>query len=332
MVALTMSVERERWQYRAPFRIAGYTRDVSEFVVVTLHQDGKVGRGEAAGVRYRNENAASMVAQIEALRDVIEGGIDRHALQEILAPGGARNAIDCAMWDLEAKLTGQPAWQRAGLSKPHPVLTDFTCGAESPQEMVATALGYEQARAIKLKLTGEMPLDAERVVAVRKACPTVWLSVDANQAFKTCSALEELMPVLIDCRVEVIEQPFAIGQESLLDGFDSPIPIHADESVQRLSDLPQLLGRFQGINIKLDKCGGLTEGLQLAREARARGLEVSVGNMVGTSLAMAPGVLLGQLCKVVDLDGPLFLKADRAVTVRYSDGYITCPEELWGHA
>jgi L-alanine-DL-glutamate epimerase-like enolase superfamily enzyme len=193
--------------------------------------------------------------------------------------------------------------------------------------MAVAAREYMDARAIKLKLTGE-PTDGLRVRAVRDARPSVWLGVDANQGF-TRPSLERLMPVLEEARVALIEQPFPIGQEFLLDGFRSPIPVAADESAQSLSDLPGLLGRFDVVNIKLDKCGGLTEALAMARRARELGLETMVGNMLGTSLAMAPAFLVGQLCRIVDLDGPVFLKSDRPQCFHYSDGLIVCPEAVW---
>jgi L-alanine-DL-glutamate epimerase-like enolase superfamily enzyme len=195
--------------------------------------------------------------------------------------------------------------------------------------MAARACVYKNARAIKLKLTGE-PMDADRVRAVREALPDVWLGVDANQGF-TRDGLESLLPVFCDAHVSLIEQPFPIGQEALLDGFRSPIPIAADESAQGIADLHGITGRFDVVNIKLDKCGGLTEGLAMARAASAAGLGTMVGNMSGTSLAMAPAFLVGQLCNsVVDLDGPVFLTSDRATTVDYADGLIMCGREVWG--
>ncbi|HEY4971239.1 MAG TPA: enolase C-terminal domain-like protein [Steroidobacteraceae bacterium] len=200
--------------------------------------------------------------------------------------------------------------------------------AKTPEEMAASAHHYRDAKAIKLKLTGE-PQDADRVRAVRDARPDVWLGVDANQGF-TRPFLETLIPVLVAANVALIEQPYPVGQESLLDGFASPIPIAADESAQSFTDLASLVGRFQTVNIKLDKCGGLTEGLAMAREAARLGFEIMVGNMLGTSLAMAPSFLLGQLSSVVDLDGPIFLAEDRAPAVCYRDGMIECPEALWG--
>jgi L-Ala-D/L-Glu epimerase len=318
----------ERFPLASPFYITGYCWYHIEVLVVTLEQDGHQGTGEASGVYYKSETPASMFRQVESIRDAIERGIDRGALQQLLPAGGARNALDCALWDLEAKVTGRSAWQLAGLSAPRPLVTTFTCGAADPDGMAKTACEYRGARAIKLKLTGERP-DADRVRAVRAARPDVWLGVDANQGF-TRPTLEALMPVLSDCDVALIEQPFPVGQETWLDGLASSIPIAADESAQEISDVARLADRFQVINIKLDKCGGLTQGLAMAREARRLGLEPMVGNMIGTSLAMAPAWLLGQLCRVVDLDGPALLAHDRPIAVDYADGLVSAPEALWG--
>lgn len=329
-VALTLRVEIEKWPLKVPFRITGHTKVELDVAVVTLEQFGCVGRGEATGVYYRDDDVPSMVRQIKDVRMSIEKGIDRKSLQLLLPAGGARNAVDCALWDLEAKLQGCTVWEMAGLERPHPLLTTFTCGAGEPEKMAADARAYTNARAIKLKLTGA-PEDAERVLAVREARRDVWLGVDANQGF-TPASLERLMPVLTQAQVALIEQPFSVGNEALLDGFQSPIPIAADESVQIVADIPSLVGRFNVVNIKLDKCGGLTEGLAMVRAASEAGLSPMVGNMLGTSLAMAPAFLVGQLCRVIDLDGPVFLKNDRAITVDYSDGMVICPEALWGSA
>jgi L-alanine-DL-glutamate epimerase-like enolase superfamily enzyme len=328
--SLTLSTSIEQWPLITPFRITGHTFTSMATVLVSLQREGHVGHGEAAGVYYRNESPASMLAQIDSVRPAIESGITLESLQTLFPPGGARNALDCALWDLEAKLAGIPVWQMAQLPTPKPLLTTFTCGADTPEKMRAAALEFAGARAIKLKLTGE-PLDAERVLAVRDGLPHVWLAVDSNQGC-TRAFLEELMPVLIRAGVKLIEQPFSIGQETLLDGFESPIPIAADESAQNLSDVAGLVGRFDVMNIKLDKCGGLTEGLKMARAACELGLDVMVGNMMGTSLAMAPAFLLGQLCQVVDLDGPIFLKRDRIPPVLYADGLIEVDEGVWGSA
>jgi L-alanine-DL-glutamate epimerase-like enolase superfamily enzyme len=328
---LTLHVELEQFPYKEPFTITGHTMICSDVVTVTLGRDGHSGRGEACGVFYHpNDDAVGVLRQIEQLRPAIEAGIDRESLPRLLPAGGARNAIDCALWDLEAQQTGRPVWQLAGLGAPRPLLTTFTVGANDPGKMAADARAYRGAKAIKLKLTG-VALDADRVRTVRDARPEVWLGVDANQGFGR-AALERLMPVLVDAGVRLIEQPFPVGQESLLDGFRSPIPIAADESVQGLVDVPGLVGRFNVVNIKLDKCGGLTEGLAMAREARRLGLDVMVGNMVGSSLAMAPATIVGQLCQIVDLDGPVLLSRDRSPAAAYEGGAIQCPDALWGTA
>jgi L-alanine-DL-glutamate epimerase-like enolase superfamily enzyme len=211
------------------------------------------------------------------------------------------------------------------------LVTTFTVGADDPAVMAEGSCKYPQARSLKLKLTGDIDLDIERVGAVRAARPGVWIGVDANQGY-TIDSLDVLMSALIAANVALLEQPLARGRESDLDGFVSPIPIAADESALTLSDVEGLVGRFNIINIKLDKCGGLTEALAIAREARRLGLGVMVGNMVGSSLAMAPGFLLGQLCDVVDLDAPIFLARDRKPGATYSEGKIWCGEEVWGAA
>ena len=328
MGPLTLRAEIQQWPLVRPFKITGHTFETVELLLITLNTGEHEGRGEAAGVYYLGESATSMVERIVPLRGVIENGIDRESLQELLPACGARNALDCALWDLESKVTGHSAWRATGLERPGRLLTTFTCGAEAPEVMAATARAYKGARAIKLKLTGD-PVDKERVRAVRDSLPDVWLGVDANQGFSR-PFLERLMPVLMDARIQLIEQPFKMGQEALLDGFQSPIPLAADESAQSLSDIPGLVGRFNVVNIKLDKCGGLTAGLAMARSAKRLGLSVMVGNMIGTSLAMAPAFVLGQLCDIVDLDGPVFLKDDRPWGVTYADGFVTCPEVLWG--
>jgi L-Ala-D/L-Glu epimerase len=325
---MSLKVDVEQWPLSAPFRITGYTFETARVVTVTLEKEGRRGRGEASGVYYLKDDVSAMVRQIEQVRARIEAGIDRNTLQHILPRGGARNAVDCALWDLEAKLLDRPAWQIAGLAEPRPLLTTFTVGAGTPDKMALGALAYTQAKAIKLKLTGG-PDDGACVQAVRAARPDVWLAVDANQGF-TRESLLRLMPILVEARVQLIEQPFRIGEEAQIDGVDSPIPIAADESVQDFQDIRAMADRFTVINIKLDKCGGLTEGLVMARECRRLGLDVMVGNMTGTSLAMAPAFLVGQLCDVVDLDGPVFLKKDRSPSIEYDEGMIWSPANVWG--
>ncbi|MDE1893453.1 MAG: dipeptide epimerase [Pseudomonadota bacterium] len=326
---LRLQATPTRWAINAPFHITGYTFTAFDALIVELTDaQGLTGRGEAQGVYYHHDTPATMLAQVEALRARIEAGISRAELQQLLPAGGARNALDCALWDLAAKRAGKPVWQMAGQAAPKPLLTTYTVGADEPAEMADRALAYTCARAIKLKLTDD-DRNAERVLAVRKARPDVWLMVDANQGF-TRESFARLLPTLVQARVDVVEQPFPVGNEAWLDGLERPIRIAADESVQDRGDLARMVGRVDVINIKLDKCGGLTEALAIAEEARTLGFGLMVGNMGGSSLAMAPSFVVGQLCDVVDLDGPLSLIEDYTPSVVYEDGSIWCPEALWG--
>ena len=329
MAALKLTLETTRLRLSAPFRISGYVFEHQDAVLVSLDDGVHCGRGEASGVFYLKDDAAQMVAAIESVRCRVETGIDRGALQQLLPCGGARNALDCALWELEARRSGRPVWELAGLGEPTPLVTTFTLGAEAPAVMAEGARRYAHAKALKLKLTGESDLDAARVHAVRAARPDAWIGVDANQGY-TAATLPALIATLLDAKVALLEQPLARGHEAELEGFAAPLPIAADESVLGLADVPGLVGRFSMVNIKLDKCGGLTEALAMAREARRLGLGVMVGNMVGTSLAMAPAFIVGQLCDVVDLDGPTFLARDRTPGVTYSQGMIWCEEQVWG--
>ncbi|WP_404477476.1 dipeptide epimerase [Novosphingobium sp. BL-52-GroH] len=327
--AIAMTVKRESWPMHTPFRITGKTWTAVDLILVTLARSGAVGRGEAAGVYYHHETPESMQAQLERVRDRIEAGINRQALLHLLPAGGARNAVDAALWDLEAQETGRPVSLNAGLVPLWPLRSLITLGAAAPAAMAAAARKLGDWGAVKLKLTGE-PDDAERVRAVRDALPQAWLAVDANQGFDRKS-LDFLMPTFLDAKVELIEQPFPVGSESWLEGWHHPIPIAGDESLIDLPDVATMPGRFECLNIKLDKCGGLTQGLEMARKARELGLSVMVGNMSGTSLSMAPAFVLGQLCDVVDLDGPLVLSSDRTPGVRYENGLLHMPQGLWGH-
>ena len=325
----TLEIRIETFTYRAPFRISGYAFHDAKVVVAVIGENGVEGRGESSGAYYLGETPETMAEAIEELRDKVELGLTRRELQAAMPANGARNAIDCALWELDARLAGKPAWALAGVGKPRPLLTTYTIGADDPSDMAAGAKNYSDARALKLKLTGDTKLDAERVRAVRDARRDVWIGIDANQGF-TPDTLKQLLPTLIEADVKLIEQPFARGQEADLDGFDRPIPFAADESALSLADVQGLIGRFDVLNIKLDKCGGLTEGLAMAADAQRLGLKVMVGNMGGSSLAMAPAFILGQSCHIVDLDGPLFLKSDRVPGATYEDGFVTCPDELWG--
>src|SRR5690606_34765957 len=308
-IALDLRIEPLR--LASPFRISGYVFEAMPAVVATLRDGARFGRGEAAGVYYLGDAPEGMRATLEAQRDAIERGLSRDEARTLLPPGGARNALDCALWELESQRAGVPVWKLAGLEPPRPLLTTFTVGADAPDAMARAALGFATARAIKLKLTGEADLDAARIGAVRAARPDVWLGVDANQGYVP-QTLERLLPVLVAQQGSLLEQPCRRGHEHELDGGERIVAIGGDESAQGLDEVDALAGRFDVVNIKLDKCGGLTEGLLMAERARALGMKVMVGNMCGTSLAMAPAFVLGQLCDVVDLDGPLYLEHDRA--------------------
>lgn len=326
---LTLDVQAEKLAFKAPFRISGYIFDGLDCIVATLTDGVHRGRGEGDGVYYLNDNVPHMLAELELARSAIEVGPDRQELRAILPPGGARNAVDTALWELESQRSDMPVWALAGLDAPRPVVTTFTLGADEPAHMARAAVAFGPVRAIKVKLTGDLDLDIARVAAIRAARPDVWLGVDANQGFAIAD-LDALVAAMRACDVSLIEQPLARGREADLDGYRSPIPLAADESALTLEDVPGLVGRFDVVNIKLDKCGGLTEGLMIARAARAAGLGVMVGNMGGSSLSMAPSFVLGQLCDICDLDGPIFLRQDRDPAILYENGTAWCGERLWG--
>jgi L-alanine-DL-glutamate epimerase-like enolase superfamily enzyme len=329
MSKLTLSYRVETHRLAAPFRISGYVFETSDVVVAELSDGQFTGRGEAAGVYYLGDDSAHIIAELDGHREAIENCTDREQLRVLMPRGGARNAIDCALWDLEAKRENKNALNIAKIDNARPLVTTFTLGADEPQVMAEGARRYADAQAIKVKLTGELGLDIERVASIRAARADVWLGVDANQGY-TRENLDPLVDALSTHRVSLLEQPLKRGREADLDGYRCPIPIAADESALGLDDVPGLVGRFDVINIKLDKCGGLTEALLIADEARRQGLGVMVGNMVGTSLAMAPAFVVGQHCDVVDLDGPTFLTQDRKPSCQYRDGTIWCSGEVWG--
>ncbi|TBR40388.1 MULTISPECIES: dipeptide epimerase [Dyella] len=326
---LSLSAHIEKLPLKQAFHITGYTFTACDALIVTLREGNLTARGEALGVYYRDDTPPNMLAQVDALREIVQQGVTREQLLSLLPAGGARNALDCALWDLEAQRRGKSVWELAGVSKVASLLTTYTLSADEPTQVAATARGMDGVRALKLKLTNDT-LNAERVKAARAACPDAWIMVDANQGF-TRESLAALLPTCVEARVNVIEQPFPIGCEDWFDGFECPIPFAADESVQDIGDLAKLAGRVQIINIKLDKCGGLTAGLRLAAEAKRQGFDLMVGNMGGSSWSMGPAFVLGSLCEVVDLDGPMFIRGDRTPGVSYRDGRVWCPDEVWGN-
>ncbi len=320
----------EAWPFLHPFAITGYTFTDANVLVVELEQDGATGRGESLGVYYLDDTVEKARAQVEAIAGRLAAPITREELIEILPAGGARNAVDAALWDLEAKLSGRPAWEVAGVPEPRPLTTTYTISADDPEIMAETARGFTKATNLKLKLTGAA-VDPDRLRAVRAARPDAWIGVDGNQGFSRKS-LTALMPVLVETRVQLLEQPFPREKYDDFLGLDAPIPVAADESALDLDDLPKLAGRVDVINIKLDKCGGLTRGLAMAKQARRLGMKTMVGCMGGTSLSMAPAFVLGQICELVDLDGPVLLAKDRTPSVVYDDaGHVFSPPELWGY-
>ena len=328
---LRMHLTVARLRLKAPFRISGYTFTEVPVAQVTLESSGLRGRGEAAGVYYLKDTPDRIADTIESLRSKIEAGINRTQLHDLLPIGGARNALDCALWELEAQRAGRTVMQLAGIDHAMPRRTTFTLSADPPADVARAARALPDARALKLKLDGNVDADIERVLAVRSARPDVWIGVDANQGY-TQATLATVLPVFVASRVELVEQPVARGNEAALDGFTSPIPLAADESVQGVADIAALVGRFQVVNIKLDKCGGLTEALAMVAEARRLGLKVMVGNMVGTSLARAPAYVVAQRCDFVDLDGPCFLRNDVQPGVTYEGGSVCCADAVWGGA
>ncbi|HBU61138.1 MAG: dipeptide epimerase [Oceanicaulis sp.] len=327
---MRLSVHRTSWPMTAPFVITGHVFDSLEAVVVTLEREGVCGSGEGVPVYYLQESAVEMLDQIEAVRAEIEAGITREGLLDLMPAGGARNAVDCALWDLEAKSTGQSVWDMADI-RPQPCRTAYTLGIQKqPDLMAAQATRARDFKLIKIKLDGVDPV--ERVMAVRKARPDVQIIIDANQGF-TFDMLQSVLEPFAALGVAMVEQPLPRGDDAALEGFKSPIPLCADESCLHRGELAQALGRYDMINIKLDKTGGLTEALLLAREARAAGKGLMVGNMLGTSLSMAPAFVIAQLCDFVDLDGPLNLKSDTAPAMRYHEGLVEAPtRNFWGCA
>ena len=317
----------ETWPFVRPFRFSGHVWTESEVIVVEICDGGQTGRGEACGVYYKQETPQGMVRQVEAfVRD--RPPFTRDDLLAHLPSGGARNALDCALWDLEARRADVPVWRLAGQSEPKPLLTTYTLGADAPDAMVANAEQHPEARCFKLKLVGD-GLDAERVGAVRRRRPDAWIGVDGNQAF-TPDSLKALVPTLLSADVRLLEQPFPVGSEAWMAECRIGIPTAADESAVELEDLGRLREHFDMINLKLDKSGGLTRALQMAAEARRLGFGLMVGNMGGTSLAMAPAFVLAQVCDLADLDGPTVLAKDRSPGVSYIDGRIDCGEDVWG--
>ncbi len=330
--SLALSVESTAFPIQGSFRIARGAKTQALVVTATLTaDDGSIGRGECVPYGRYGESVEGVMAAISGLAPALAAGrLDRGTLQRALPPGAARNALDCALWDLAAKRTGQPAWRLAGLAEPLPVTTAFTLSIDTPTAMAESARTLEGTRPLlKLKLAGD-GADLARVTAVRAAAPAARLIVDANEGW-TPADLAHLPRQFADLGVEMIEQPLPAGQDAALADMDRPLPIGADESVHGLDGLEELAHRYDVINIKLDKTGGLTEALMLKARAEVLGLRTMIGCMVATSLSMAPALLLAQGADYVDLDGPLLLARDREPGLRY-EGALVHPaiSAVWG--
>jgi L-Ala-D/L-Glu epimerase len=322
---LRISAVVERWPVAGQFIISRGAKTYVDVLVVAVSDGRQTGMGEGTAIYYHSESAESCLRQVEDLIAALEP-MDAHdariAAQTLLPPGAARNALDCALWDLEAKAAGVPVWQLAGLaSEPKPLQTAFTISLGDAETMEADAAKAAARRfgLLKLKLTGEG--DRERVAAVRKGAPDARLIVDANESWGGLDIAAEAA-ALAALGVEMIEQPVPVGQDALLEGVKSPVPFLADESCQSSADIELCTRHYDGINIKLDKAGGLTEALAMAREAEARGLKLMVGCMLSTSLGIAPAFVVAQGAGWVDLDGPALLAEDREDGFRFEGGHI----------
>jgi L-alanine-DL-glutamate epimerase-like enolase superfamily enzyme len=327
-MARALAASEERWPLTEAFVISRGAKTEVRLVMVELHQDGRRGRGECAPYLRYGETPDAVMAQIEDVRPEIEAGCSRQELQRLLPAGAARNAIDCALWDLESKISGVRAFELAGRRRLDPVKTAYTLSLGEPEAMALAAAKAARRPMLKLKLGGAD--DLERVRAVRQAAPRTRLIVDANEDWDF-GALQRLAPELAALDVKVIEQPLPAGEDAVLEDYASPVPLCADESLHSRAELDACAGRYGCVNIKLDKAGGLTEALALASEARRRGLQIMVGSMVSTSLSMAPALILAQGAEFVDLDGPLLLARDRQPGLSYLGSMIEPPPpELWG--
>lgn len=334
---MTGTVAIEHWELVEPFEIARGVITTIPLVVLTLTDSaGNVGRAEAAGVDYDGETPAILQSQIESVLPLIVAAAPGdvvndatlQAVQELLPSGGARNVLDCALWDLRAKQSGIPAWRHAALPQLRALTTVFTLGLGTESDTRRKAREARGYPLLKLKCDADRHVDVVRWV--REEHPTARIAVDANQSWNR-DLLERVLPRLAALGVEMVEQPVPRFEDAQLDGFRTSLPLAADESCVDRESLAELIGRYQFINIKLDKCGGLTEALAMSNAALAHGLQLMVGNMCGTSLGMAPGFLIGQRCGYVDLDGPLLQTRDREHAMVFTDGVMQPPSPaLWG--
>ena len=323
-----LKVTRESWPLATPFRISRGVKVVADVVVVEITQGTFTGRGEAVPYPRYGESVESVLQQVQGVESALTSGLSREALQDAMPPGAARNAIDCALWDLSASLTGQSVSAQLGHGPLPALTTALTIGIDTPEAMYAAAEKLRGAGVIKVKVDATDP--EARLRAVREGAPEARLIVDANEGW-TFGLLEAMQPVLVETGVELLEQPLPANDDELLEGFVPSRPICADESCHVATDLPKLLKRYQAVNIKLDKTGGLSGALLLLQRARAEGLQVMCGCMVSTSLGIAPAFHIARHADFIDLDGPLWLKQDRSPGVQLENGKLQPPSgTLWG--
>ena len=324
---LTIEAREEVWPLKEVFRISRGSRTEAQVVVVTVRDGEHTGRGECVPIARYNQNTESVLMQIESIKSVRK--LDRDKLQQLLPPGAARNALDCALWDLEAKISDKRVWELANISVVPEVGTSLTISLDTPEKMAAAAKASATVPILKLKLGGDSS-DLARVEGVREATPAVRLLIDANESWSP-EHYRKILPALKELGVELIEQPLPADADEALENLDHPLPVCADESCHTTTDLLRLKNRYDVINVKLDKTGGLTEALRLCKRARESGFKLLIGCMVCTSLGIAPARLLASKTDYVDLDGPLLLAGDREHALRYGNGEIDTPSrQLWG--
>jgi L-alanine-DL-glutamate epimerase-like enolase superfamily enzyme len=324
---LTIEAREEIWPLKEVFRISRGSRTEAPVVVVTVGDDENAGRGEGVPIKRYGQSVESVLVQIESIR--AEKNLDRQRLQQLLPAGAARNALDCALWDLEAKTSGKRVWEVVDVPIVSEVETSFTISLDTPEKMAAAAKRSATLPILKLKLGGD-ELDLPRVEAVQEAAPTARLLIDANESWSPDHYIK-VVPSFGRCGIALIEQPFPADADEVLEDLEHPIPICADESCHTTADLPRVKDRYEVINVKLDKTGGLTEALRLCERARESGFRLLIGCMVCTSLGIAPARLLASNADWVDLDGPLLLAHDRQHALAYTNGRLALPSaQLWG--
>lgn len=326
--AVTVSVHKDTFAMDGTFTIARGSRTQAEVVTVTLEDDRCKGVGECVPYARYGETRDSVCNEILSLKQDLLNGMDRLALQSALPPGAARNALDCAFWDLQAKRAAKPVWQLAGLAEPEPVTTAYTLSLDTPDRMQAAAASHADRPLLKIKLGGED--DLSRLRAVRNGAPHSTLIVDANEGW-SAEDYDQLAPTMVDLGVAMVEQPLPAEADHALADRRRPLPVCADESCHDRKSLDALERKYDVVNIKLDKTGGLTEALAMRQAARDAGYAIMVGCMVGSSMAMAPAILLAQGAEYVDLDGPLLLAEDRTTVLRYEGSQVyPASSTLWG--